>query len=88
MIRYFVVPRVALSAALAPRASPRVKISLSKPTAVTFAEAPTVEMATESAPAIAEMAKRVGEAGRVSLKVPFPLAGRLDDWIQTQEGGG
>ncbi|PBP22643.1 hypothetical protein BUE80_DR006561 [Diplocarpon rosae] len=63
---------------------PRIKISLSKPTAVTFADAPTVEMMVDSDPNVNELACRIWEeAGREGVRrVPFPLLGRLDEWIE------
>ncbi|EKD11888.1 dihydropteroate synthase [Drepanopeziza brunnea f. sp. 'multigermtubi' MB_m1] len=104
LIRYIVIPHLLTSlphstptpaqtptpSSTAPpgRTYPRIKIALSKPTAVTFADAPTVEMAVDADPGASEIAARVwgevgGEGGR---KVPFPLMGRLDEWIE-REGG-
>ncbi|KAI9053411.1 hypothetical protein LZ554_002369 [Drepanopeziza brunnea f. sp. 'monogermtubi'] len=100
LIRYIVIPRLLTSlphstptpSSTAPpgRNYPRIKIALSKPTAVTFAEAPTVEMAVDADPGASEIARRVwgevgGEGGR---KVPFPLMGRLDEWIEREGGVG
>ncbi|CAL3962218.1 unnamed protein product [Diplocarpon coronariae] len=90
IIRYTLIPHLT-SAHLAPTTSPskplnypRIKISLSKPTAVTFADAPTVEMIADSDPCVNQLANRAWEEfGRDGVRrVPFPLQGRLDNWIE------
>ncbi|KAJ5032424.1 uncharacterized protein L3040_009029 [Drepanopeziza brunnea f. sp. 'multigermtubi'] len=80
LIRYIVIPHLLTSlphstptpaqtptpSSTAPpgRTYPRIKIALSKPTAVTFADAPTVEMAVDADPGASEIAARVwGEVG-------------------------
>lgn len=67
-----------------PHNHPRIKISLSKPTAVMFADAPTVEMMLDSDPESNEVARSVWEnvAKEGVTRVPFPLDGRLDEWIE------
>jgi len=61
----------------------RIRIRLSKPTAVMFADSPTVEMLVDSDPAVNRgveaLWKDRGENG--GRQVPFPLQGRLDEWI-------
>lgn len=70
-----------------PHNHPRIKISLSKPSAVIFADAPTVEMVLDSDPESNEVARGVWEtvAREGVRKVPFPLNGRLDEWIQGEK---
>lgn len=53
-----------------------MKILLEKPTAVTFADAPAVEIVKTFA------GQR--DMARDLLKVPFPLTGRLDEWLACQ----
>jgi len=67
-----------------PHKHPRIKISLSKPTAVMFADAPTVEMMLDSDPESNEVARSVWEkvAKEGVRRVPFPLNGRLDEWVE------
>jgi hypothetical protein len=54
---------------------------LEKPTAVIFADAPMIEMLLDSNPShngvAEEVFRKVGQAKRP----PFPLEGRLDEWI-------
>lgn len=58
-----------------PGITPRIKISLSKPTAVTLADAPVVEILVDS--------RVMLDRAPPSLTViPFPLQGRLDEWIK------
>ncbi|KAK0119038.1 hypothetical protein ONS96_012106 [Cadophora gregata f. sp. sojae] len=75
------------SSASKPHNHPRIKISLSKPTAVTFANAPTVEMVLDSDPESDEVVRRVWESAKIEgvRKVPFPLQGRLDEWIEGKD---
>jgi hypothetical protein len=56
------------------RSSPRIRISLAKPTAVTLADAPVVEILVDSK----DMLDRAPPA---SIALPFRLQGRLDEWI-------
>ncbi|PVH88329.1 hypothetical protein DL98DRAFT_509039 [Cadophora sp. DSE1049] len=67
-----------------PHNHPRIKISLSKPSAVMFADAPTVEMLLDSDPESNEVARGVWETvvREGVRRVPFPLNGRLDEWIE------
>ncbi|CZS91506.1 uncharacterized protein RAG0_02109 [Rhynchosporium agropyri] len=66
---------------------PLIRIYLSKPTAVTFADAPTVSMVVDSDPGNSEVAREVWgrNAGKGAIRrVPFPLVGRLEEWIEKQ----
>jgi len=58
-------------------ATRRIKICLEKPTAVTFADAPAVEFTLSCDTQIATSSMRYN----VAELPPFPLQGRLDDWI-------
>ena len=58
-----------------PHVLPRIKISLSKPTAVTLADAPIVEILVDSS----VMLDRAPPSLTV---IPFPLQGRLHEWIK------
>jgi hypothetical protein len=66
----------------------RVRIRLEKPTAVTFADAPAIEIMRNSRPdksnfnlkSWEEATSKTGTAERV----PFPLTGRLDEWLASQ----
>ncbi|KAH8603074.1 Dihydroneopterin aldolase-domain-containing protein [Bisporella sp. PMI_857] len=59
--------------------SHNIKIALSKPTAVTFADAPTVELARDGQDLKSDVHLHQG----CLQPVPFPLQTRLDDWIQS-----
>jgi len=60
----------------------RVRISLEKPTAVMLADASVVEMLVDSDPSRNGMAKKLWEAWLEHAAVPpFPLQGRLDEYI-------
>ncbi|KAL2065010.1 hypothetical protein VTL71DRAFT_4150 [Oculimacula yallundae] len=64
---------------------PLVKISLSKPTAVTFADAPTVSMVVDTDSQKSEVARRIWDTAAMEGKfglLPFPLQGRLDKWLE------
>lgn len=73
----------------------RIRICLSKPTAVTFADAPSVSILLDSDPSKSQDVKElwrqreklvgVGLGGRQEAMVPFPLEGRLDEWIASNE---
>ncbi|KAH8754237.1 Dihydroneopterin aldolase-domain-containing protein [Hyaloscypha finlandica] len=70
----------------------RIRLSLSKPTAVTFADAPSVSTLLDSDPSTSQEVKELWqkrEGGRKEeVIVPFPLEGRLDEWIERCEGLG
>jgi hypothetical protein len=57
---------------------PRIRISLSKPTAVTLADAPVVEVSVDTR----AMLKLIPLP---PVPMPFPLQGRLDDWIKEND---
>jgi hypothetical protein len=61
------------------RPSPKVRVSLEKPIAVTFADAPVVEMMLDSAP-FQDVLELWGSMARKQL--PFPLEGNLGEWIR------
>ncbi|PQM43512.1 hypothetical protein VC83_09639 [Pseudogymnoascus destructans] len=63
-----------------------VRVSLVKPSATTFAEAPIVTVSRSSNPAIDTTSKTLWEEWLswntgVESRVPFPYQGRLDSWI-------
>lgn len=63
---------------------PSIRISLEKPTAVVFADAPMVEMVRSSDPNVdkeSEALRRLSTGDKV--QVPYPLQGRLDNWIRS-----
>lgn len=59
----------------------RIRIKLEKPTAVTFADAPVVEMLVDSDPKINKDVGSLWENAGVVRLPPFPLEGKLGDWI-------
>lgn len=62
-----------------------MKIRLEKPTAVTWADAPAVEMVLSS-DGDPELPTDDGPGvGAGAKMVPFPLQGRLDEWIRENE---
>ena len=61
---------------------PRIRISLGKPIAVTFADAPAIEVLLDSNPRINESVAKLWEIDDISWLPPFPLQGRLDEWIK------
>jgi hypothetical protein len=74
----------------------RIRISLSKPTAVTFADAPSVSVLVDSDPSKSQEVKELWSqrelayslrGGAKEMVVPFPLEGRLDEWIARTESG-
>ena len=62
----------------------KVKISLEKPTAVTFADAPAIEIIRPSAPTASKINMELwNQFGRLRPpKVPFPLLGSIEEWIK------
>ena len=60
--------------------APRIKICLEKPTAVTLADAPIVELLIDSAKIL-----RLNDHAKA---LPFPLQGRLDEWIWVNDPKG
>jgi len=70
------------------RVVPKIRIRLEKPTAVPFADAPAIEISRcvddppGGLPGISEIEDPV-----FYPPVPFPLKGRLDDWLATDGAG-
>jgi hypothetical protein len=62
---------------------------LEKPTAVTFADAPVVEFSLDTDPQKSETVKKQYWMKNSQPKVvpPFPLLGRLDQWIAANDPG-
>ena len=60
----------------------RIKICLEKPTAVTFAEAPAVEILIDSNPDVNGFARHLLRGNMKARKPPFPLQGSLNQWIR------
>jgi len=76
---------------------PRIRVKLEKPTAVTFADAPMIEMLVDADPYKGDkLAKEMwdeaifkdGRDKMLEKKPPFPLQGRLDEWIAKNEPAG
>jgi hypothetical protein len=78
---------------MAPEPNPptfgEVRICLDKPSAITFAEAPSIEIVRSSDPAKDKDAERLmGEwvsyadgKDTVGKRIPYPLQGKLSEWI-------
>ncbi|TVY41263.1 Folic acid synthesis protein [Lachnellula subtilissima] len=64
---------------------PRITISLSKPTAVTFADAPVVEITLETNPGLNPTMKPIRRNAINTPQPLFPLQGRLDEWISSND---
>jgi len=63
----------------------QIMISLSKPTAVTFADAPVVEMTIDSDPYRNPRMQAWFVNNHEAKLPPSPLQGRLDEWIASNE---
>lgn len=74
IVKYFVLP-------FCIGIDPRITISLEKPTAVTFADAPVVEVTLETGPDRNPMMEAIYRNATETPQPPFPLQGRLDEWI-------
>ncbi|KUJ22751.1 uncharacterized protein LY89DRAFT_728868 [Mollisia scopiformis] len=86
IITLFLIPHHSYTAPVptSPHHHPQIRMTLCKPTAVTFADNPVVEFLTDTDPGNNELAEKCWkELGRVK-KPPFPLQGRLDDWLTMQ----
>ena len=72
------------------KVSKRIRISLEKPTVIPFADAPIVEIMVDAHPerTDSEKVKRAWDGFEKTKAPPFPLQGRLDEWIRKQGGGG
>lgn len=53
-----------------------VTVRLAKPTAVTFADSPMIEVSRSAADVLS------GDVMTSGSRVPFPLEGRLDSWLE------
>lgn len=75
-----------------------ITVTLEKPSAVMFAESPMVEVRRHANPRSDEtgisnvlfeevraMQKRVGKSIESFARIPFPLQGRLDEWIRATD---
>ncbi|TVY73390.1 hypothetical protein LSUE1_G005424 [Lachnellula suecica] len=83
IIKYFLIPLyVSQSSATKDY---QITMSFEKPTAVTFADAPVVEMTLESDPSKNPAAKILWDSASKMQKPPFPLQGRLDEWIASND---
>ncbi|RDW67784.1 hypothetical protein BP6252_09180 [Coleophoma cylindrospora] len=80
IIKFYICPRVIDSTA-----KQNIKISLEKPTAVTWADAPCVETLLSS-DFLQDVPRKLHAEWCASSRVPvpFPLNGRLDEWLQVQ----
>jgi len=84
ILTYFIIPR--FSQLPNTPLYPKIKISIEKPTAVTFADAPVVEILVDSDPQKDPDAKALWLTFyEKKIRPPFPLTGRLDEWIATQK---
>ena len=79
--RCFLVPHYKSSA----KKNYLITISLEKPTAVTFADAPMVEMTLDSDPDKDPKMEALWECAAKIQPPPFPLQGRLDQWLASNE---
>jgi hypothetical protein len=79
VIKYFLIPTAHKSDS-SPRE--RIKLCFEKPTAVTFADAPAVEILVDSDVRVNSFTKTLLESKIENKKPPFPLEKRLDHWIQ------
>jgi hypothetical protein len=79
LVKHFAIPQFG---GIRNEIYPRFKISLAKPTAVMFADAPTVEMLVDSNPAVNKAVEKLWQNGEDAKLPPFPLQGRLDVWIK------
>jgi Dihydroneopterin aldolase len=70
----------------------QVRICLEKPSAIMFADAPAIEIIRSSDPSLDVESKKLyeewfqnddeHEIGAFRPGIPFPLQGRLDEWIE------
>lgn len=82
IIKYFLIPRTSHSTG---GPYERIKICLEKPTAVTFADAPAVEILVDADPSINNLAQQLLKSNVKRKTLPFPLQSRLDLWIQEND---
>lgn len=82
VVKHFIVPT---SGPIADGVGyPIVRISLAKPTAVMFADAPAIEFALDSNPRGVDVGSWWQNKNQIGLP-PFPLQGRLDEWAKANE---
>lgn len=80
IIKYFILARQEKSSSGGPAG---VRITIEKPSAVPFADAPIIEVyrsAEQSDPAVKRM---IAELGKKIPQIPFPLQGRLDEFLNS-----
>ncbi|KAB8343104.1 hypothetical protein FH972_022697 [Carpinus fangiana] len=80
-VKYFVLPHQ-MSAAGYPEVA-GVRIKIEKPSAVPMADAPAVEVYRSAESQEAFGKRMMAELGNKRPQIPFPLAGRLDDFLKT-----
>jgi hypothetical protein len=80
--KYYLVPYSKPPLSKAPaKKDYQITTSLEKPTAVTFADAPVVEMTLDSYPDKNPKMRALWDCATTIQPPPFPLQGRLDEWI-------
>ena len=60
-----------------------VRITIEKPNAIPFADAPVIEIYRSAEESDAHVKKMVAELGLKRPQIPFPLQGRLDEFLQS-----
>lgn len=60
----------------------RIRVCLEKPTAVTFADAPAVEVLVHSSPEVNSSVANLWKNKTLLKGPPFPLQSRLNDWVK------
>lgn len=79
IVRYFLIPTSQEDDP--PSTFERVKVRFEKPTATTFADNPIVEFVLDSSPSNA-VVKKLWAERESAESPPFPLQGRLDEWVK------
>ena len=60
-----------------------VRITIEKPNAIPFADAPVIEIYRSAEESDVHVKKMVAELGLKRPQIPFPLQGRLDEFLQS-----
>jgi hypothetical protein len=84
IIQYFIITGMGKTS-LKPNQYPLIRISLAKPSAVMFADAPVIEILLDSGPDVSAFIKSLWQTRQHIKAPPFPLEGRLDEWIEAIE---